>query len=253
MSPQRALLVSLVFATAMLSAIASTPWGREHAISSPSAVLRALVDDLSRAALARDIAATALRAALSSSIALLLGALVGLAFGPPRSPLRPFVPVLHSVRSVPPVLVYPLLLLALGHNERSRIAAAALGSFALVALPVASSIERIAPERLDIARLARLTLSQRVALLYVPEALPATLVALRLAFSQCLVVSIVTEMLAAPQRGLGVVAVSALQEYRADRLWLVIALSASLNALASVFIALIERAVFDRAKSPREK
>lgn len=251
MTPARATLAASAVAAFAMTLLARTPWGQSHAIASPAAVVSTLAHDLARASLALDLGSTAARALVATVLSLAIGALVGLAFGPPRSPLRSLGPALHFARSIPPALVYPLLLLALGHNERSRVAAAALGSFALVALPVASSIERIDPERLAIARLARLTFAQRAFELYLPEALPALLTAARLAFSQCLVVAVVTEMLAAPQRGLGVVAISALQEYRADRLWLVIALAGALNALFSALVSALERGSFVRAASRR--
>ncbi len=236
----RASLIALFVTVVTAAAFGRTSFAKAHAIAAPDAVALALWADATRSTLVADVGATLARTLASSLIALALATTLGLALGPRSSPLRALVPALHFARSIPPALAYPLLLLSLGHNERSRVAAAAFGSFALAALPVARAVESIADERLEIARLAGLSRVELAFTLYWPEALPALFVGARLVFAQCLIVAIVTEMLVAPTRGLGLYALGALQEYRADRLWVALAIAGSISVAVSAAIARVE-------------
>lgn len=237
----RASLFALFATLAAGAAIGRTSFARSHAIAPPDAVVLALWTDVARSTLLSDLAATVARTLAGSLLALVVATALGLAIGPRSSPLRALAPALHFARSLPPALVYPLLLLSLGHTERSRVVAAAFGSFALAALPVARAVDSIADERVEIARLAGLSRVELAIALHWPEAMPALFVGARLVFAQCLIVTIVTEMLVAPTRGLGLYALGALQEYRADRMWLALALAGSVNVAVSAAIAAIER------------
>jgi ABC-type nitrate/sulfonate/bicarbonate transport system ATPase subunit/ABC-type nitrate/sulfonate/bicarbonate transport system permease component len=215
--------------------VGTTDWARVHGVASPFAVLRALVEALQGGALLGDAAATLARVVGGTAAAVVVGGSLGLWLGARRSRWREAQPVVDLLRSIPPALVYPVLLLALGYGEGSRVAAVAFGAFGVVVLPVVSALQRAPRERADIVRLAGLRGWAALRVLHLPEALPALVTATRLALAQGLVVSVVTELLVGARRGLGVRALTALQEYHPEGLWLVAlvggALGLGLNAL----------------------
>ena len=219
---------------------------RARALAAPFAVLRVTAADLFDGALALDLFATTARVLTGTLLAIVCGLVVGVGLGARPLALRVVGPWVDGVRSVPPVLVYPLCLLALGYSETSRVATIAFGAFGVVVLPVAQAVASTARERRDAARLAGMSGLDLVWRLYVPEAAPALATGVRLALSQALIVAVVTEMLVSPPRGLGVRALTALQEYRTERLWQVMLTAGALAMSLNTVVRAVERRVHRR-------
>lgn len=226
-------IVPVVCLVALWTLASASAWARAHGVASPAAVLQSLAADLLHGGLWLDVVATLGRALAGTTLALCVGGAVGFCLGLRTGAQRSLMPVLELLRSVPPILVYPLLLLALGYGEAARLAAACFGAAGVVALPVAQALRATPQARRDAVALAGLGPWSRLRVLHMPQCADAVVTAARLAWTQCLVVTVVTEMLVTPPRGLGAVALGALQEYRADRLWAVIVLVACLSAAVS--------------------
>ena len=218
-----------------------TAWGREHSVPTLAEMTRAAVEGAGDGTLLRDLGDTLARVLAGAGVAVLLGGVAGVWLGGRPSLWRAVEPTADFVRSVPPILVYPLLLMGFGYHEGSRLAAVAFGAIGVVLLPVASALARVPPARVDVVRLSGLRGWAAFRVLYVPEALPALLMGARLALSTALVITVVTEMLVGSRYGLGVRALAALQEYRPERLWLVVLLSGGLNAVLSGALVALER------------
>jgi sulfonate transport system permease protein len=226
----------------------STAWGRAHSIASPASVARVAFADAMDGSLVLDAGATLARALTGALCAVSIGLAMGLALGLRPALYRAVGPSLDVLRSTPPALAYPLFLLSLGHGEPARLATVTFGAVALVAIPVADSLVRAPVERRDIATLAGLRGLDALWTLHLPEAAPSLATGARLAISHGLVITVVTEMLVSPARGIGVRALGALQEYRADRLWLALLSAGALGAAMSGAVATIER----RARAGRD-
>jgi sulfonate transport system permease protein len=226
---------------ALWSLASVTAWGRARSIATPASVARVAVADTIDGTLVLDVGATLARALTGALCAVSIGLALGLALGLRPALYRAVSPSLDLLRSTPPALAYPLFLLSLGHGEASRLATVTFGAVALVALPVADSLVRAPVERRDIAKLAGLRGLDALRTLHLPEAAPSLATGARLALSHGLVITVVTEMLVSPARGIGVRALGALQEYRADRLWLALLLAGALGAAMSAAVAAIER------------
>jgi len=218
-----------------------TSWGRSHSVPTLGEMCRAAVVAVGDGTLLRDLGDTLARVLAGAAVAVLLGGALGLWLGGRPSLWRAVEPTADFVRSVPPILVYPLLLMGFGYNEGTRLAAVAFGGFGVVMLPVASALSRVPAARVDVVRLSGLRGWAAFRVLYVPEALPALLLGARLALTTALVITVVTEMLVGSRYGLGVRALAALQEYRPERLWLVVLLSGGLNAALSGALLSLER------------
>ena len=128
---------------------------------------------------------------------------------------RAVEPTADFARSIPPVLVYPLMLLGFGYNEESRITTVAFGALGMVLLPVASALSRVPAARADVGGAAGTSPPRGAALAHHRRAVRATAFRVR--------------------------ALAALQEYRPEPLWLVILLAGALNAALSSTLIAIER------------
>lgn len=226
---------------ALWATASMTSWGREHSVPRLAEVARAAVEGAGDGTLLGDLGDTLARVLAGAGLAVLLGGALGLWLGGRPSLWRAVEPTADFVRSIPPILVYPLLLMGFGYNEGSRLAAVAFGGFGAVMLPVASALARVPAARSDVVRLSGLRGWAAFRVLHLPEALPALLMGARLALATALVIVVVTEMLVGSRYGLGVRALAALQEYRPERLWLVVLLSGGLNAALSGALVALER------------
>lgn len=226
---------------------ALTPWGHAHAVPSVRSVLVTLCDD-GVAQLALDTGATLLRLSAGVAIAAPVGALAGVWLGLREERWRAAEPTVDFLRSIPPVLLYPLFLASAGYTERARVAAIAFGVSGVILLPTATALRSAPAARRDAVRLAGLTGWRAFRALHAYEALPGLLTGLRLALVQGLVIAVVTEMLVGASNGLGCRALQALQEYRADRLWLTIAVAGLVSQLLSSLVTRVERGAHAWAK-----
>ncbi|MCD2173423.1 ABC transporter permease [Rhizobium sp. C4] len=131
-----------------------------------------------------------------------LGIVSGFVFGllPPLSRLsRVTVEVL---RPVPAVAILPIALLVFGFGYAMEMAIIAFACFFPVMLLTESAIRQITPRLMEVARVMRLTATQRTFKIVFPAVLPRLFLALRLAAGIALIVSVTVEISANPQ-GLG--------------------------------------------------
>ena len=92
-----------------------------------------------------------------------LGVLFGLAYGllPPLSRLMRVT--VETLRPIPAVAILPIALLAFGFGYRMEIAIVAFACFFPMMILTEHAIGQIAPRLMEVARVLRLTVAQRVA------------------------------------------------------------------------------------------
>ena len=223
----------------------SVGWPGPRAVPSPTELARTALEELPSRALWRDVAATVARVGAGLAVALLLGGSLGLALGISTRRWRAAEPTVDFLRSVPPILTFPLFLLALGYGEPARIAAVIFGTTGIVLLHVASGLARAPAARADVVRVAGLRGWPAFVHLHLWEALPSLLVGTRVARAAGLVIAVVSEMIVGADHGLGGRAVQALLAYRADRLWLVILVAGAIGQALSRLVVMLERRLVD--------
>jgi ABC-type nitrate/sulfonate/bicarbonate transport system permease component len=201
-APSRgASLLALAAAIGAWWAVAQLHVAGRPLVATPAATLGAL----SRAAptLSRDLAATATR----TGVGLAAGVALGLVIGVLAAILARRAPVIEGLldfaRSVPPVVILPVCLLAFGYNELARVATVASGcvwTISLAVITAASSPRSARQEILDVAGATPLR-----ALVWTQpwESLGVLAVGLRTSASTAVIVAVVTEMIAGAERGLG--------------------------------------------------
>lgn len=132
-----------------------------------------------------------------------LGALLGLALGRSRFAFDFTAPSVEFIRAIPPILAFPLLLVAFNYSRESYVGTIVFGCVPVVAITVAQGIKTIAQERMEIFRLHQRRKSTQL-LVSIMEIMPALSLAARLTFSFSLIIAVVTEMVFTPRSGFGI-------------------------------------------------
>ena len=176
-------------------------------VATPAETLGALPGAVST--LGGDLAATAARA----GVGLAAGVAAGLVIGVLAAVLARRAPVIEGLldlaRSVPPVVLLPICLLAFGYNEIARVATVAAGCVWTVALAVTTAAASPRSARREMLDVAGATPSRALAWTQPWESLGVLVVGLRASASTAVVVAVVTEMVAGAERGLGARVISA--------------------------------------------
>jgi sulfonate transport system permease protein len=170
-------------------------------VATPVATLGALSG--AAPTLGGDLAATAERA----GVGLAAGVAAGLLIGALAAILVRRAPAIDGLldlaRSVPPVVILPVCLLAFGYNELARVATVASGCVWTIALAVITAAASPRSARREILDVAGATSLRALAWTQPWESLGVLVVGLRTSASTAVIVAVVTEMVAGAERGLG--------------------------------------------------
>jgi ABC-type nitrate/sulfonate/bicarbonate transport system permease component len=194
-------LLALAGAIGAWWAVAQIHMAGRPLVATPVATLGAL----SRAAptLGRDLAATAARAGGG----LAAGVAAGLVIGALAAVLVRRAPVLEGLldfaRSIPPVVILPVCLLAFGYNELARVATVASGCVWTISLAVMTAAASSRSARREMLDVAGATPLRALAWTQPWESLGVLVVGMRTSASTAVVVAVVTEMIAGAEHGLG--------------------------------------------------
>jgi sulfonate transport system permease protein len=152
--------------------------------------------------LARHVAASAGRVlagfALGSSIALVLGTLVGLS----RVAEVAIDPTLQLLRNVPSLAWVPFLLLWLGIDEAPKLTLIAIGAAFPVYLNLVAGIRQTDRALIEVGRVFGMRRGELVVRIVLPSTFPYLLVGLRIAIGQSWLFLVAAELIAST-RGLG--------------------------------------------------
>lgn len=168
---------------------------------------------------------------LGAGSGVLLGWLMG-ASRPVRLALDPLVAALHPM---PKLALFPVFLILLGIGEASKVALLALAAFFPMLINTLAGVRQIDCVYWELAAnygARRLALLRRVIL---PGSLPMSLVGLRLAVNNTLVVAIAVEMLSA-QEGLGAAIWMAWQTLRTEELYAILAVIGAMGMFIHLMI-----------------
>jgi len=140
-----------------------------------------------------DVRISTLRILGGFAIGAVPGIVLGLAMGL-FWPVRVFLmPIAATVYAIPKIAVLPLVIIAFGTGEESKLAIIALSIFFLVVLNTMSGVLTIDPSYKDVARNFGANGFELFATVAFPGALPAIFTGLRLALGFALIVIVGTE------------------------------------------------------------
>ena len=145
---------------------------------------------------------TLLRTLLGFALAVVLGALLGVAIGSSRLIYRGLYPVLIGFNSIPKVAVVPLFVIWFGIGTIPAVLTAFLVSFFPIAVNVATGLATIEPELLDVMRSLGATKYKILIKVGLPRAMPYFFASLKVAITLAFVGTIISETVAA-NKGIG--------------------------------------------------
>jgi NitT/TauT family transport system permease protein len=139
--------------------------------------------------------------------------------------------MLDFCRSIPVTAMYPVFVLLFGIGHISKAAMVCAACLWVVTLNTAYGAIQANPTRRKMAALCGATPSQVFRLIVFYEALPQTLIGLRVALSYALIVEILAEMFMGSETGLGQRIVEAYTTYSMPQLWALIAVTGGVGLL----------------------
>lgn len=206
----------------------------------PGDVVWATTDLISRGVLWEHIFISVQRVALGfvigSSIALVLGSVVGLsAFAS-----QLLMPTIGALRAVPSLAWVPLLLIWMGIYEEPKVTLIAIGAFFPVFTTVSSGFAAVDRKLLEVGRAYGLRGVRLASSIFLPAAAPTIFSGLRLGLAQSWLFLVAAELIAS-SKGLGFLLLDSQNTARTDILFLAIILLAILGKLSDVLVGLAER------------
>lgn len=111
-----------------------------------------------------------------------------------------FEPIFEFFRSIPPILAFPLFLVAFNYSNEAYIWTIFFGSLPIMILTITKNVKLISKEKIQILKVYKSNNFIYFSSMAI-EVLPAILLGLRLTFSISLIIAIVTEMVMTPQSG----------------------------------------------------
>lgn len=203
----RSTLLVLVACFVAWQALALLRVANRPLLASPAETIGALPS--AGVTLVTDLLATTGRAAAGLAI----GVVLGLAIGAAAAWIVRRAPALDGAfdfaRSIPPVVLLPMFLLAFGWNESARVATVASGCVWTMALAATAAAKEPRSARRELLEIAGASPLEALRWTQPWEALPALAVGLRTSASLAVIVAVVTEMVAGAEHGVGARAVSA--------------------------------------------
>lgn len=194
---------------------------------------------LTRAATVQ-IAPSLLRLTAGFLIAAVVGILLGCAIGRSKI-LSDFVdPLVHFMRSVPPVALVPIFMLLFGIGTEMRILLIAFTSVWPILLNTIDGAREFEPLFSDTARVFGIKGARRLRSVILPAILPRIFSGLRISSALALIVMVVSEMTAATS-GIGYSLTYSQQSFRYTEMWAYIVLLGLVGWLLNALIRIPER------------
>lgn len=175
---------------------------------------------------------------LAAVAGILAGTLVGLA---PRF-RQASQPVTEFLRSIPPTLMLPFVIVTIGVGNDAKVLLIALGSVWPILLNTVDGVRGVDTEALDMARAFRLPWWSRISRVVLPAASPKITVGLRTALSVALILMVVSEMTASTN-GLGFQTLSAQRRFDAAGTYAGVVVIGVVGLVVNLGFVVVERRI----------
>lgn len=162
--------------------------------------------------LSEDLAPSMYRFAVGYLLAGLAGVTLGTLLGLATRLRQASLPVTEFLRSIPPTMLVPFIIVTLGIGDDAKVALIVIGSMWPVVLNTADGVRGVDVEAVDMARSYGLGRRLQVTRVILPGASPKIMVGLRTALSVALILMVVSEMTGATN-GLGFQTLSAQRRF----------------------------------------
>jgi ABC-type nitrate/sulfonate/bicarbonate transport system permease component len=239
-------LSGFVLLFALWNAAAAFHWVGKSVVASPSEVWQQTILAFSRDATTDDkfhlhLLATVKRALIGWSLSVAVGVAFALVTGIGQFVRFVSEPALELFRAIPPVLVFPLFLVAYNQGDQAYIVTIVFGCVPIMILTISSGIARVNPTRMEM--LAAFGAGPAATIKgFVLELAPSFVLGSRLCFSTALIVAIVIETVQSPPSGwgLGNLARDALTDFRTPLVYVCFLAAGLVGFIVNMFLSLIE-------------
>lgn len=206
----------------------------------PSSLWPTLLEMLRHQGLLGDIGISLKRILLGFLAGAVPGVIVGMAMGlwwPLRMAL---LPVASAMYSLPKIAILPLVIVAFGIGETSKVVIVAISIFFLVLLQTMGGVLEVDSLYHDVARNLGASRRDRFLTVALPASLPSIFTGLRLSLGFALIVIVGTEFLAA-DRGIGFLIWQSYQTLRMKPMFVGLVITGVMGWLLSLAVDLAER------------
>jgi NitT/TauT family transport system permease protein len=218
----------------------ATQQSGSYLIPSPFATFQKLISFFQEVSIFRDLYETLFRMLLGYFLAGIFGILVGLLLGSFPIAKQMFDSPIDFFRSIPVTALYPVFVLVFGIGSQSKIAMIFWASFFVVCINTIYGVVQTNPIRRKMAQLYGANWFQVFTKVTLFDALPATMVGLRVAVSYALIVSILTEMFMGSQYGIGAKITETYNLYQIDAMFALIIITGLLGYMLNILFVKIE-------------
>jgi ABC-type nitrate/sulfonate/bicarbonate transport system permease component len=186
-----------------------------------------------------DIRDTIFRMLIGYGFAALIGVSLGMFIGLYKPLYESFEGVIDFFRSIPVTTLYPVFILIFGIDHLSKIGMVFWSSFFVITLNSAYGVIQSSKMRTEVAKLYGANSFQIFRWITFYNALPQTLIGLRVAISFSIIVEILCEMFMGSEYGIGQRVTEAFTTYAISELYALIILSGLIGYLFNrIFIVL---------------
>ena len=150
-----------------------------------------------------DLLSTLKRVSIAFSLSVVIALPVGLIIGRLPKVYQRVELLIDFFRSTPAAAVFPLFLIIFGVSDESKIAAGCFAALFIILFNVAYGVMHVKKTRIQAAKLDGASEWYILTHIVLWESLPQTLIGLRSALANCLIVIVLTEMLIGTDYGIG--------------------------------------------------
>ncbi len=233
-------LISIVCLILLWQLLTETKWINPMFLAAPIDVIHKGYQLIRESDLFLDILHTLKRIFIGVLSAILLGVPFGLLIGFRKSAYTYFEGVLDFLRSIPPILVFPLALLTFGRGDASRIGVVFFGCSAILTFHTAQAASHVSEVRINSARILGAKGYQILYRIIFFDSLIDIMVGIRVALSMGIIISIVTEMLIGTKYGLGSRVLDAQISYDTPAIYFLVILVGILGMMINKSLQYIE-------------
>jgi ABC-type nitrate/sulfonate/bicarbonate transport system permease component len=184
------------------------------------------------------------RALIGWGLAAVAGIALGMALGVSARLSALFEPVVHFLRTIPPVALVPIFIIVVGLGTEMRLAMITFGCMWPIVLNTIQGVRTVDPQLLETSRAFGIGTVGRLWRVYIPAASPKIFAGLRIALSIALILMVVSEMVAGGGAGgIGEVIVRAQRSFMVVEMWTAIVVVGVLGYTFNRIFEVVENAV----------
>jgi len=206
----------------------------------PSRIWDAFRRQVETGALREAATTTVGRMLIGWAIAGVLGAAGGVLLGRSHGARTALTPTVEFLRAMPAAAIVPVALLVMGPSASMEIAVVAFAGVWPVLLNTTGGVVATEPLLLEAARVCGLGRWRQATRIQLPAAVPGIAAGLRISLAICLVVAVISEMVASTA-GLGNLVVEARSRYRNADVYAIVAVLGVIGLATSITLHAAER------------